>query len=264
MIDISVEKPIAQGRTADVYLWDDAHILKLFHGWFDLESIQYELRISRAVHANGVKSPAVSELVQVEGRNGLIYERVMGESMLRMFQRRPWKVLTYSHILARLHAKMHESIFNTDVPNQHERLQHKIQYADALPSSTQASLLAALNSLPEGDHVCHGDFHPNNVLLSGNDATVIDWIDASRGNPLADVARTSVILRGAIRSKQIPDPISRIFVGLFHSSYLQRYFRLRPEGWDEYQRWLPVVAGARLSEGIPEIERWLVDQAKNV
>lgn len=134
MKDISNEKPFAQGRTADVYVWDDTHVLKLFHNWFELENIEYESRIARAVLTRGMKSPAVQELVQVEGRNGLIYERIEGISMLRMFQRKPWKVQTYARILAQLHAQIHERIFDADVPNLHKRLQHKINNASALPA----------------------------------------------------------------------------------------------------------------------------------
>ena len=264
MKDISLNTPIARGRTADVYAWGDTHILKLFHNWFELKDIQYEREIARAVHASGVKSPAVGELIQVQGRNGLIYERVAGNSMLEMFQRQPWKILQYGRILAELHAQMHECIFNADVPDQRSRLQRKIQHADALTASLKSALLEALRSQPEAERVCHGDFHPANVLLAGDEATVIDWIDASRGNPLADVARTSIILLGAINSEQIPNPILKIFVGLFHTIYLRKYFRLRRGGWDEYRRWLPIVAGARLNEGIQELETWLVRQARKV
>ena len=46
--------------------------------------------------------------------------------------------------------------------------------------------------------------------------------------------------------------------------YLRRYFALRPEGYEEYGRWLPIVAAARLSENIPELERWLLAQAEPV
>jgi hypothetical protein len=41
------------------------------------------------------------------------------------------------------------------------------------------------------------------------------------------------------------------------------YFSLRPGGESEYSRWLPIVAAARLSENIPELEKWLVAQAEN-
>ena len=265
MKEISLDKPIARGRTAAVYDWDEGHILKLFHNWFELQNIEYEFKVARAVHASGVQAPAVKELVQVQGRNGLIYERVAGESMLDLFQRRPWMGFTYAHILARLHVQMHECVFDADgIPAQRRRLQSKINLADALSASLKTSLLSVLQSLPDGERVCHGDFHPANVLLLGNDARVIDWMDASRGNPIADVARTSVILLGAAESAQSSDLFTKGAVKIFHAIYLRHYFRLRPGGEDEYRRWLPIVAAARLSEGIAELEAWLVKQAEKI
>ena len=264
MKNISLDKPIAHGRTADVYDWDDGHVLKLFHDWFPLEDIQYEWKIARAVHASGVKSPAVGELIQVDGRNGLIYERVAGESMLAMFRRRLWMLFPYARIFARLHAQMHESVFDADVPTLHGKFQYRIERLDRLPDSLKTALLDALHSQPEADRVCHGDFHPANLLIAGNDANIIDWIDASRGNPLADVARTSIILRGAVESGQVSRPFLKMFVKWFHSIYLREYFRIRPDGPAEYRRWLPIVAAARLDEGIKELEPWLLDQAEKI
>ena len=264
MKNISLDTPIAHGRTADVYDWDDGHILKLFHNWFPLEDVEYELKIARAVHASGVKSPSVGELIQVEGRNGLIYERVAGEPMLTMFRRRLWMVFPYARIFARLHARMHESVFDADVPTLHGKLQYRIERLDVLPTSLKSALLEALRSRPEADRVCHGDFHPANLLIAGGGANVIDWIDASRGNPLADVARTSIILTGAVESAQISRRLFKMFVKLFHSIYLREYFRVRPGGQAEYRRWLPIVAAARLDEGIKELEPWLRKQAQHI
>jgi len=261
MRTVPLNNPIARGRTADVFDWDDGYILKLFHNWFSIEDIEYELRIARAVHASGVKTPAVREIVQVDGRNGLIYERAEGTSMLRVFQRKPWMVFSLARTLAHLHVEMHNSRFDADVPDQRGSLQRKIERAEALPTQLKTMLLNSLHSLPDGDRVCHGDFHPDNVLLSGEDTIIIDWIDATRGNPLADVARTSIILLGAVASSKVANPLLKIFVRAFHSTYLREYFRLRPHGQDEYQRWLPIVAGARLTEGIHEQEKWLVEQA---
>jgi uncharacterized protein (TIGR02172 family) len=262
MNEISLDKPIARGRTADVYDWDEGHVLKLFHKWFESEDIEYELKIARAVHASGVKAPAAGDRIQVQGRSGLIYERVAGESMLTMFQRKPWMIFTYSRILANLHAQMHESVFEADIPAQRMKLQHKINLADVLPSSLKVALLNTLDSMPIGDRVCHGDFHPANVLISGKNATVIDWIDASRGNPVADVARTSIIFLGATATKQIPNVFVKMFMNLFHAAYVREYFRLRPHGMDEYNHWLPIVAAARLAEGMPELEQWLMEKVE--
>lgn len=262
MKEISLNHPIARGRTADVYDWDEGHVLKLFHNWFERDNIEYELKIARAVHASGVKSPSVGDLIQVQGRNGLIYERVAGKSMLEMIQQKPWKVFQYGRMLAELHAQMHECVFEADIPSQRRKLERKIQGVDVLPAPLKTALTTSLLSLPDGDRVCHGDFHPANVLISGNNATVIDWIDAARGNPLADAARTTVILLGAANTTQTPDPVVKMFTKLSHAVYLREYFRLRPHGMDEYHRWIPVVAAGRLTEGMPELEKWLLEQAR--
>ena len=49
-----------------------------------------------------------------------------------------------------------------------------------------------------------------------------------------------------------------------HVVYLRRYFQLRPGGFDEYRRWLPIVAGARLNENVPGWDDWLLKQASEL
>jgi len=259
------DRPMAQGRTADVYLWDNGQVLKLFHNWFPLENIQYEHMVAREIHASNLKAPAVGDLIRVDGRNGLLYQRVDGQPMFEVLLHRPWSIFKYARIFAKLHVDMHASVLNARVPTQHERLTYKLRGANALPQSTRNTLLDALNDMPAGDRVCHGDFHPANVLLTDTESGfVIDWGDTTRGNPLADVARTSIIMLGLVYTRQFPNPGLRIVSWIFHATYLQNYFHLRPDGKDEYRCWLPIVAGARLSENIPELETWLLKQAEKV
>jgi uncharacterized protein (TIGR02172 family) len=251
----------AQGRTADIYNWKNNCILKLFHNWFDLDSIRYEQRMSRAVHASGLPVPDVKDLIQVKGRYGLIYERVDGFTMLDILFQQPWRVDQLGQLLANLQVEIHRSKLQPDFPSQRDRLRKKLHNAARLPGNLRQSLLAELERLPDGRQICHGDFHPGNVIMQPERAVIIDWIDASRGNPLADVARSTIIALGAAGSSQIADPKMKAIVIDFHQAYLHHYFTLQPEGRAEYQRWLPIVAGARLSENISEIESWLLSQA---
>jgi uncharacterized protein (TIGR02172 family) len=255
-------QPFALGRTAELYAWDRGQVLKLYHNWFDLEDIQFEQRMAQAIHSSGLPVPRAGEIVQVNNRNGLIYERVDGASMWERLQRKPWRVACYAHQTAELHAEVHVNTLRPDIPSQRLRLERKINAADPLPAPEKQSVLAALASLPDGDSICHGDFHPGNILLPPGHAVVIDWIDASIGNPLADVARTTIIILGAAASSQVQNRVMKFFIKLLHSIYLRHYFHLRPGGEAEYRRWLPVVAAARLSESIPELESWLVKQVR--
>jgi len=86
----SLGKPIAQGLTAEVYVWDETRILKLFREGRSPEQVAREAHIARMVHSAGLPVPAVGEIVEVDGRRGLIYERVDGLSMTDSISRRPW------------------------------------------------------------------------------------------------------------------------------------------------------------------------------
>jgi len=254
--------PLAQGRTAELYPWDEGWVIKLFYDWFDRRAVEHEARIARAVRGSGLPVPDVGPMVQVNGRCGLVYQRVDGAAMFRALARKPWRLFFYARRMAELHAQMHAVSAPPGLPPQRQRLADKIAGAGALPSGLRERALAALQSLPEGRQLCHGDFHPDNILITAKGEVIIDWIDAVSGNPLADLARTTVILLGAAESSQTINRGEKGFVRLFHRAYLRWYFRLRPGGRDEYLRWLPVTAAARLSEGITEVERWLLSQAE--
>jgi len=259
---INLGKPIAYGRTAEIYAWQEGQVLKLFYDWFGLNDIEYEARIGRAVHASGLSVPAVGEILRVNDRNGLVYQRVNGKPMYDMFKRKPWLGNHYARRMAELHVKMHSSTIQVDIPAQRLRLVGKIHDAATLPDQLRIKALAVLESMPDGDCLCHGDFHPGNILLTPQGEMIIDWIDATRGNPLADLARTTILLCGAAESSQIGNILEKAFVKTIHTEYIRHYFKLRPGGELEYRRWLPIVAAARLSENIPELEKWLISQAE--
>lgn len=264
MRNVNLGQPLSHGRTADVYAWEEGQVLKLFHDWVDLHDINYEREIGRAVYASGLPVPAVGEIIRVHGRHGLIYERVEGPSMWEAVQRKPWRFSRYARRLAALQARMHTQTLGPEIPAQRPRLEHKIRQAGALPDDLRSRVLAALETMPTGDRICHGDLHPGNVLLTTRGEMVIDWVDATRGNPLADVARTTIIFLGAAQSAEIPRPLMKFLVALFHATYIRHYFNLRPGGENEYRRWFPIVAAARLSEDIPELEAWLLTQVRKI
>ena len=253
--------PIARGRTAEIFALPPDRIVKLFDEWIGPDDVRREAEIARAVHAAGVPSPAVGDVVQIDDRTGIVYARVEGQSMLAALARRPWQLRRHAQRLAALHAQMHALEMPATVPDQQATLARKIGQAGALSAPQRDAALAALAAMPTGTQLCHGDFHPDNVMLTAAGPVIIDWLDATRGRPAADVARTSIILRAAAETDQLRNPLQRALVRAFHHAYLAHYVRLRPGEEAEYRRWLPLVAAARLSEGIPEVEAWLVKMA---
>ncbi len=258
----NLDQPIAYGRTAEIYAWHNGQVLKLFYDWFGLDDIKYELRIAQEVKTSGLPVPAAGEIIHVNGRNGLTYQRIEGISMLERMSRRPWNCFYYARRMAELHAEMHTSTIQANIPPLHQKLINKITHAEPLSSTHRSKTLALLETMSEGNWLCHGDFHPGNIIISAQGEIIIDWIDASLGNPLADLARTTIISLGAAETNQTQNQFLKFFFRVFHTIYIQRYFSILPGGENEYSRWLPIVAAARLSENIPELEEWLIAQVE--
>ena len=140
-----------------------------------------------------------------------------------------------------------------DLPTQQQRLSGRILTAERLTSTMKQAALELLQALPEGNRVCHGDFHPGNVLMTRDGAVVIDWNDATRGSPLADVARSLLLLEKASLPGNTANPkrfnlMRKWFCSVYRMSYLQ----LRPSDKKELEIWYIVNAAGRLSENIPE------------
>jgi uncharacterized protein (TIGR02172 family) len=245
-----LKPPIAEGRTAEIYLWDENHVLKLYRDGCPPDWVEYEAWIAGAIHQAGIPSPAAGEIVEVDGRRGLVYERIEGLSMLQDMNARPWALLKHARSLADLQAKIHRQSI-TGLPSYKDRLKFDIQRAQALSEELRAKALGILEALPDGQSVCHGDYHPGNIILTKDGPVVIDWMTACSGSPWTDVARSSLLLSIGAKSagKMVSLPI-RIVIQLYHRTYLNRYHMQNPRGKHEPERWMPVIAAARLNEEI--------------
>ena len=78
---MALSAPIALGFTAEIYAWKDGQVLKLFNQGISRSAAETEANLTRIVHATGLPVPAVGEIVEINGRFGLEYERVDGVTM---------------------------------------------------------------------------------------------------------------------------------------------------------------------------------------
>jgi uncharacterized protein (TIGR02172 family) len=245
-MEISLSHPIAEGRTAEIYEWENGFILKLYREWCPSHWVEHEAMVAQSITEAGIPSPAAGEIVEVNNRRGLTYQRVSGVSMLQDMNARPWMILKHARTLAELQVKIHQ----LSIPGLYsykDGLMHTIKRAPHLDDELRKKVLDHLASLSDGERICHGDFHPDNVLLTNQGAVIIDWMTASAGAPWADVARTSMLLTiGAKNAGKQVRPIIRFFIRLYHQVYLKRYTSLSADTNNELAKWVPVIAAARL------------------
>ncbi len=249
---------IGQGRTAEVFAWGESRALKLYYEGWPAIAAETEYQKAEAVYKSGAPAPAVDSVVQIDGRYGVIFERVEGPSLLGYTTSHPWTILRSAHTMAELHARMH-ACHPPSLPAQRERLQQKIRDALPLPDALKQVALEALAQLPEDTVLCHGDFHPDNIVLSRRGPVILDWTDATYGHPLADVARTALLMQHAAVPPHMPGRwLIEAGRALWYQLYLRRYCQLRSISPEEVKAWMLPIAAARLSEGIAEEEQQLM------
>lgn len=253
---MTLGQPIGRGRTAEIFAWEDGRIVKLFHDWVRPEYVQSEARNGELLHAAGLPTPAVEGVIERDGRHGIVMERIEGASLLRHVVDNPWSAARLARRMAGLHAQIH-TVDGAGLPSLKERLLARIEQSDHLPDSARTAALAALEKLPDATTACHGDFHPDNILLVEDRAYIIDWSEAAHGHPLADVARTSLMVS---LGEPPPDADESLrwrlnqVRGPFHDDYLERYMQLSDSTQEQIHAWQLPITCARLALHIPEEE----------
>jgi Ser/Thr protein kinase RdoA (MazF antagonist) len=241
---------IGEGREAEVFALDGARVLRLARDARFGAALDAEHDALVAAAAAGAPVPRVFERVWLEGRPGLVLERLGARNLLLEIGSQPWRVWPIGRALGHLHTRIHAAIAPQSLEPVHARLRGRLASA-LVPERARADALERLERLPAGDRLCHGDFHPGNVLRrDGGGVVAIDWTGASRGDPAADVARSFLIIRqGALTpdATRAVRVLARVGRRALWAAYASAYGRAEASALSS---WLPVIAAARLAEGI--------------
>jgi thiamine kinase-like enzyme len=175
--------------------------------------------------------------------------------MLKLMLSKPWRTGKYSKMLAQCHVSIQKNvIIQTETVK--EKLRRDIESVSLLDSQEKQLIINYLEALPDGDSICHFDFHPDNIMISANQYYVIDWMTACVGDPLSDIATTAVILNYA-EIPRVPAFVNRLVRTLqksIYRRYLREYVHLTVADFSDIQKWELPIAAARLCEWIPDGE----------
>jgi aminoglycoside phosphotransferase (APT) family kinase protein len=138
--------------------------------------------------------PKVWGVHEIEGRRGVIFDRVTDPSFAEQMLRNSSEVPRYLDAMVRLHIRTHAhrairfAVLKV-------RLADNIAAARHLDERRKRDLLDRIRGMPDGDRLCHGDFHPMNILGEAAQPVIIDWPDARRGDPAADLCRSYLLMK---------------------------------------------------------------------
>lgn len=253
----SIGSKIGEGNTAEVYLWGNSQVLKLFKPHISEEVILHEFQVGQIIQSVNINIPKAFKLIKQGNRKGIIYKRIEGNTFINQLVNKPWKVEELGREFARQHFMIHKCT-SLELPSYADRLTSQIQQTKLLSTDIKSIIIDKLEELPDAPFICHGDYHPDNLIFTKEGWYVIDWLTAVSGNPLADVARTKMILLHASIPKSIPSPIRLLIRSLKQKlafQYIKEYIHLTNCTSSEITQWEVVVSAARLSETIPNEEK---------
>lgn len=254
-------KLIGQGMTAEVYEWGQDKVLKLYFDSYTDDWVKYEAGIGRTVNEAGVPSPKVFDMVEIDGRKGIIFQRISGKSVLEHIETEPWNLYCFIKRIASLHFKIHKCTTN-GLLSQKERFEYTVNRSSEILGDRVKRILDYVETLPDGKSICHGDLHFNNIIISGDKYIPIDWNGAYKGNPLGDVARTCLIIISPLVPPGTTDDMVKLYnytKWSIYWTYLNEYMRRSKARFEDIDAWILPVAAAKLKDKVPGEEKWLMD-----
>jgi aminoglycoside phosphotransferase (APT) family kinase protein len=239
-------KLIARGRRSKIYDLGDGRVVKLYDRGFPVEKIKQEYAKTLKIFQSQVLTvPEPLERCNDQGREGIIFTKVNGISLMELFQRQPWLYFAYTKTIVALHKKIN-TFTVLGLPSQQDEFTNLIMTSDRLGVIDKDRLIKILNK-PYRSVVCHGDFHHGNIIKTQSGYCLIDWMDAFSGCYLLDVALTAVNAMVSDAPPHIPKIYSFIYEVLKRVLKLDaRYLNLYGVNPAEIREYLLLAAAIHL------------------
>ncbi len=253
--DSPLGKPIATGSRSVIHEWGTDAVAKVPRPSTPETWAKFEFDYTSAVHACGVPVPAVVGLTTIDNRAVMLSSRVHGPSMWEALIANPSDATSYGNQLAEIHLQLLRTRPPITIPSQRSRLSCKIREA---ARTEDPRVLRALDLLPDNLSVlslCHGDFHPKNIILSDDGPMIVDWFDVSRGNAYGDVMRTLLLLSDPAESAEskyhLPGAKATV-LGDLRDAYEQNMRESLRLDIENMRIWRIIEAAARLAEDVDD------------
>jgi uncharacterized protein (TIGR02172 family) len=182
---ISIEgcEKIGQGGIGAVYRLDNETIVKVYRPTLSLEEIERERQYARTAFVHGVPTAIAYDVVKVGDSYGTVYELMNSDTLAHALVKEPerWDELMDKYVA------LVRTLGETHVPEGgFDRIQNLLHFrCECLKkylSEEDAALLHSLiDEMKDSDTLIHGDLHPGNVMLQGDELMLIDMADMTVG-----------------------------------------------------------------------------------
>jgi hypothetical protein len=236
---------VGRGAQATVYAKGE-YAVKLYREGYPKRNVFSEAYMMANLELVSFPGPKIYEVLLVNGRYGLRMDRVKGDMMLEAL-RDPARCKDTLDTLVDLQCRVQKYDKVGWLPDLKQRFHDDLVLNDRLAADLKRTLLRILGGLPDGQALCHCDFHAGNVFFDGTKYTVIDLLQVCRGNPAADAACSYAAY--SFMHRELAE------------HYLNRYCDKTGTSRNSVRQWLPVYAGTLLGRTpehfTPIVERFV-------
>lgn len=228
---MNMENVIAK-RPHKIIYRDGNKCIKAFDETFSKADILNEALNQARIEQTGLNIPKLLGVSVVEGKWAIVSEFIEGKTLAQLMAENPEKKDDYLAYLVDLQLTMH-AMTCPMLNKLKDKMNGKIS-ASKLDATTRYDLHIRLESMPKHNKICHGDFNPSNIVLSGDGTPyILDWSHATQGNASADAARTYLLfcLDGDMDGAK---------------KYLDLFCRKSDTAMQYVQKWMPIVAASQL------------------
>lgn len=252
---------IGSGANADVYRYGEGKVVKLFRSAGQLHSLHHERRNHLFIEQAGLPVPKVYEPVEIDGLPGLVYEYIEGPTIVdRMFSSDGLEdVKLLARLMHQIHSVSVQGLDDRHIPRVKGSMAWQIDHGSGLTSQERERVKALLQTLPDGNCLCHGDLNPLNVILREDGPVIIDWQGASIGNPAYDVMQVLLIWKCTVVPETLAPPEFIRQFNLHRSELyelmLAEYTSLSSIPRVDIEAWVVPVAASKLANAMSDQER---------
>ena len=187
-------KLIGEGHWGAVYDLGNGTVAKVLRSDADPRAVQFEYEVAKVAYDLGVPTPKPIDLQVRNGCAVFIQQKINGDSLARYVLEKPWKLVWATREMAKILARIH-TVQVTGLRPIKRAIASRIRRAPEITDTERDRCLELLEALPDGDRLCHYDFHTGNILVEDERCYVIDWGGATLGHPMADLSHAYVLNR---------------------------------------------------------------------
>ena len=191
----SLGEKIGEGAFSEAYAWAPGQVVKLFKAGVSRQFGRHEVRMIRAVLAAGLPVPEVFGEVTLDGRFGIVLQRLDGPTLWQLSRTGAVTFEQAGAIVAALAMSVHKTPPPPEVLSLREYMEAELRHDDGkVPKHIATDILALIDRLPPGDGLCHCDLSPGNVIMTAEGPKLVDWTFAMRAPAAVDLGFLHVIL----------------------------------------------------------------------